>query len=1123
MKYKFLSPIFSILVLFTSFVKAQGFNPIPLQPQAAELYKYSSNQVSPLTGVPDIKIPLFSDNSNSDISLVLSYNASGIKVNQVSTWVGLGWSLNASGIISRTVRGLPDETPIEGYMANSMTADDIAASNSYDLLKRYAENEVDCLPDYFNLLLPGKSFTFIYRKTSGKLESLTQDPVKIEWENSSVKTNSRFKLTDEFGKQYFFDQRDAVFGDSNPIGTPLALRNYNQSWHLTKIISANKVDTINFNYGRYNAQGYLKDITEFRTYADNNFYLGGNNVTYNPSFVNAGVKETINLLDYNESLVSEIKYKDSRILFYAKTQRKDFGKQLDSVVVLNNGKRTYKYEFKYGYFEANSSPTYPSEYRLKLIAVKKVSISTSLIQEKYSFEYDETIRLPSTDSKSQDYWGYYNGSNSYGFLPDVKPMHPSLTAHRSVNIGFANRKVSGGHAKAGLLKKIIFPTGGSVEYSYESNKYLSDFTRFADVSVMESFRLTAKSMLVPVQRRQQFTLPPNLENNGMCRLLITMSAHKGAGPFNLEDVQYIKIRNVTQNRDVATYTHTTDFYNVKNIDIYLYLNPGEVYEVFASVMSEPSLSEPVYLTASLTSSITLTGKEERDGGGLRVQNISYYDENSTLLQSESYTYPTGTFLRGDKEFENNFVEKREFITDPACVSKTALCFNCWVDTKTVTYYASGSLPMITLEGASILYNNVTKTIRNQFGNPLGKVELTRSYQPLGHSSFYNPLLPGMREYISNLILASQVPSEYHYSYDPVAKDFQLVKTKIQEYEIKYEGDEPVTFVFRRNFYNHSICTTTGTVFDPADFSHIQYKVYFGQFKLASTTIKEYDKGNEIVSNTTNYFNDNPIHGQINRIERIASNDKKETEYLTFPDDYANGIPFIDQMKKGQSHQIAYPIERLKVLESANQQYVTNGEINTYKIGGTLLKDNYYKLETVEPIFVQDFKITNRLKGVISPNGSASAFQADSRYKKQLEYSNYDIYGNPTELKEKERSSTVYLWGYGGQYPILEIKNATYAEVTTALTQASIDNLNSSIQTEATMEALIKSAADKLRTSLPKSMVTSYTYKPLVGMTSKTDARGIKETYTYDGMQRLQAILDHLNNVNRSFDYHYRSN
>lgn len=74
-----------------------------------------------------------------------------------------------------------------------------------------------------------------------------------------------------------------------------------------------------------------------------------------------------------------------------------------------------------------------------------------------------------------------------------------------------------------------------------------------------------------------------------------------------------------------------------------------------------------------------------------------------------------------------------------------------------------------------------------------------------------------------------------------------------------------------------------------------------------------------------------------------------------------------------------------------------------------------------------------------------------------------------------------------------------------------------------MESLINNAAAKLRNSLPQAMVSSYTYRPLVGMTSKTDARGITEYYKYDGMQRLQAILDHLNYVNKSFDYHYRPN
>ncbi|MNH19270.1 hypothetical protein D3C79_789970 [compost metagenome] len=63
----------------------------------------------------------------------------------------------------------------------------------------------------------------------------------------------------------------------------------------------------------------------------------------------------------------------------------------------------------------------------------------------------------------------------------------------------------------------------------------------------------------------------------------------------------------------------------------------------------------------------------------------------------------------------------------------------------------------------------------------------------------------------------------------------------------------------------------------------------------------------------------------------------------------------------------------------------------------------------------------------------------------------------------------------------------------------------------------------VRSKLPQQRVITYTYKPLVGLTSKTDARGITEYYKYDGMQRLQAILDQVGNVTKAFDYHYHSN
>lgn len=149
---------------------------------------------------------------------------------------------------------------------------------------------------------------------------------------------------------------------------------------------------------------------------------------------------------------------------------------------------------------------------------------------------------------------------------------------------------------------------------------------------------------------------------------------------------------------------------------------------------------------------------------------------------------------------------------------------------------------------------------------------------------------------------------------------------------------------------------------------------------------------------------------------------------------------------------------------------------------------------------------------------------DSSDENKIQFLGYDK-GLSREVKINSQPVTVYLWGYRSQFPIIEIKNTTYAEVVAVLTQPVIDNLNVATNSEATMETLIKNAADKLRSDsrLSKAMVTSYTYKPLVGMTSRTDARGVKETYKYDGMQRLQAILDQVGHVTKAIDYHYRSN
>jgi RHS repeat-associated protein len=85
-------------------------NKLPASPTAAELGKYGEVPVSLYNGMPQVNIPIASLKGNEmAMPLSLSYHASGVKVNQIASWVGLGWSLNAGGVITREVRDQPDD------------------------------------------------------------------------------------------------------------------------------------------------------------------------------------------------------------------------------------------------------------------------------------------------------------------------------------------------------------------------------------------------------------------------------------------------------------------------------------------------------------------------------------------------------------------------------------------------------------------------------------------------------------------------------------------------------------------------------------------------------------------------------------------------------------------------------------------------------------------------------------------------------------------------------------------------------------------------------------------------------------------------------------------------------
>jgi YD repeat-containing protein len=54
------------------------------------------------------------------------------------------------------------------------------------------------------------------------------------------------------------------------------------------------------------------------------------------------------------------------------------------------------------------------------------------------------------------------------------------------------------------------------------------------------------------------------------------------------------------------------------------------------------------------------------------------------------------------------------------------------------------------------------------------------------------------------------------------------------------------------------------------------------------------------------------------------------------------------------------------------------------------------------------------------------------------------------------------------------------------------------------------------------MVSTYTYRPLVGTETETDAKGNRTTYHYDGFGRLEEVRDKNNNLISHNNYQYRA-
>ncbi|WP_373550644.1 RHS repeat domain-containing protein [Haliscomenobacter sp.] len=452
-------------------------------PSAGSLGKYGEVPVSYFTGVPNISIPIHTLREGPlSLPVTLNYHASGIKTAEPASWVGTGWSLNAGGMISRTVLHIRDEDAAKGYLA-------LGAGLQYsgsDVTEAYNGTK-DSEPDIFSFNFMGYSGKFSRDATTSTWRIVPKQDLKIE-HGTNLES---FKITTPDGSIYHFGNLE--FTDPTLAGG----ERYISGWYLTRIESPDLKYAINLTY--------TADKYTFRSPATTAYYK---NAGTNPgsTCTSTGITmpspfkiaQTYYYKNYIDGLrLSSISTSTETLNFVANTTRTDLEpystgvpKQLNQITLnTGSGTNTYciKWDFSYDYFVDNSSnqctstASDPHCQRLKLTQIKEQSCDGADQKEPYVFEYEGATVvvngqnkqfLPNVLSKATDHWGFYNGvTTNNGLNVSVPPTTLNFGSFGVQTYGSANRNTNEAEMQKGTLKKITYPTGGNTSFVYEANDY----------------------------------------------------------------------------------------------------------------------------------------------------------------------------------------------------------------------------------------------------------------------------------------------------------------------------------------------------------------------------------------------------------------------------------------------------------------------------------------------------------------------------------------------------------------------------------------------------------------------------------------------------------------------------
>ena len=1121
-------------------------------PEAAAFKKYGEESVNEYTGTADISVPLYTIKCKDiEIPLVLRYDASGIKVEQEASWVGLGWNLMVGGCINYVCAGDLDQKMDCSSISTKTWTEYLTTMHTYSGGRQYFHygqdniyKWMDSVPhsfafdypytenlsqemqnylmwgygerDFYSVNVLGKSFKFfidpatlnyyiIGEAGEGYKIDFGQDPDDKKGIGQPVNID-KWTITDSNGYIYIFNNANKILSNDGKF-------EYNSSWYLAEIQSP-LGEKVELSYTKPYKRTERERIIESYTYISNT--VNNSDIQYASE---RGYKRYGHNGRVSNSYLKEIKTNNQIVTFSTTESKECSGMRLDSITVKpRNNKTVIKtIRFSYGSFEydknvgGNYAPAKDAtaELRLKLNNVKEIASSETLTT---SFEYNDNVKLPSKRSCAQDFWGYYNGQDNpstslaYGSEVSRHTMLPTPTSFMTSNYKAAsneiknfkgaNRNSDGNFMQAAMLTRIVYPTGGYTIYEYEPNSIVaSDYKqsleyeeflkRPYDVNVLKTFSYTPS---VPAGVNPVSNVPYNFTLKE--ELPFTLSVRCSGAGRDGQSFNVIIAGGTGQRVIPLTFKSSTDFKVVLQDKL-----PAGNYQL---IIGAPTTGNDYGITCRLQGNYTsntffnLYPQKHftRVVGGLRVKKISNYDNDKSLINYVTYNYndvdgtTTGKLLDAMETIEGfnyKFINyekldglNAQYMAQSPFVNSSHSISGWKITTGTSrfpAFYASCNPGIVG-------YSKVTKCKYNAKKN-LEKTIVTsyNNHEPesLGFMCFYKCLDNGKmlsqetRDAKGKLILG--IENNYRdYVYDEDNGD-KWYSTNMVACD-KIIIDKSVMYLDEREVEGR--------------FQVWKYPYILSRVDLIKTTTTEYcTDGKQIVRTKEYKYKNNNENIQVSQIDENTSlSNQIQRTKITYSSD---GTDAASRNMKSQ-HRLNDVVENKVVLvENGKEQGLSTQRTNYL---GHSRKGTLYYLPNYSSTSIGNYAPEKRAIYTYDDSLNVSSIAVDGM-------------------------ETVYLWSYKGQYPIAKIEGLTYADVKAAIGETTINNLLGKATPTST-------DISSIRTNIVAKggYVTTYTYKPLVGMLSETQPNGNIIYYEYDSFGRLKNIKDYNKKIIKTYEYHY---